>query len=279
MGIKIVTDSTADLSPELAQELEITVVPLYLRFGEKVYRDGVDIGADEFYEKLEQSPVHPSTSQPTPGDFAAVYSQLAQEADGVLSVHISSKMSGTCSSALQGWEMARTKCPVEVVDSLSVSMGVGLLAMAAARLALMGAGLQAVLDEVRQMVPTIRMIAMFDSLKYLVLGGRLSKGKALLGTLLKVRPVLTVRDGELVQTGLARTHGRGVEKLLEFARKGRDIQEMAIVHSTSPDEAGSLKAHLSAFIAEEKIHLARLGSALGVHGGPGTLILALRERR
>jgi len=276
--VKIVTDSTSDLPPQVAEELGITVVPVYLRFGDKVYRDGVDISHDEFYQKLVTSPVHPSTSQPSPLDFANVYSKLFEETDAVVSVHLSSKTSGTYESALRGRQMVGPGCRIEVIDSFLVSMGLGLTVMAAARLARAGESLQAVMDEIRQVILQIRMLAVFDTLKYVLLGGRISRARALVGTLLNVKPLLTMRDGELVQAGLARTRGKGVERLFDFAKNALNIQELAIVHSTTPDEASSLRKRIASIVDEGRIHIARLGPALGAHGGPGALIVALREK-
>ena len=278
MPVRVVTDSSSDLSPQVAQELGITVVPLYLHFGDKVYRDGVDINHDEFYQKLVDSPVHPTTSQPPPLDFAEIYNGLARETDEVVSLHLSSKTSGTYSSALRGKEMMREGCRIEVVDTLSVSMGLGLIAMAAARLAKAGESLQGVMDEISQAIYATRIIGLFDTLRYLLLGGRIGKAKALLGTLLNVKPLLTMRDGEILPLGMARTRARGVERLIDFVKSALHVQELAIIHSTTPDEASSLKERIAAFLAEDRIHIARLGPALGVHGGPGTLVLALREK-
>ena len=278
MTVKIVTDSTSDLSPQVAQELGITVVPVYVRFGEKVYRDGVDISKDELYQKLVASPIHPATSQPSPGDFADVYRKLAKETDEIVSIQVTSKLSGTYNSALQGREMAGVGCHIEVVDSLSVSMGLGLITMAAARLAGSGESLPAVMEEIRQCVPRIRTLGVFDTLKYLLRSGRLGKAKALLGSVLNVKPLLTMRDGELLPAGLARTRSKGIDRLFDLVKNALNIQELAIVHSTTPDEAGSLKERIASIFDRERIHIARLGPALGVHGGPGTLILALREK-
>ena len=278
MPVRVVTDSGSDLSPQVAQELGITVVPLYLHFGDKVYRDGVDINQDEFYQKLVDSPVHPTTSQPPPLDFAEIYSRLAKETDEVVSLHLSSKTSGTYSSALRGKEMIREDCRIEVIDTLSVSMGLGLIAMAAARLAKAGESLQGVMDEVSQAIYATRIIGLFDTLRYLLLGGRIGRAKALLGTLLNIKPLLTMRDGEILPLGMARTRARGVERLIDFVKSALHVQELAIIHSTTPDEASSLKERIAAFLAEDRIHIARLGPALGVHGGPGTLLLALREK-
>ena len=210
MVVKIVTDSAADLPTQLAQQLGITVVPVYLRFGDEVYRDGVDIEGDEFYQRLENSPVHPTTSQPTPEDFASVYRELSKETDEIVSVHIPQKLSGTYNSALQGRELAAAKSHVEVVDSFSVSMGLGLIVMAAARLAQAGVGLQGVMEEIKQAIPQIHLLGVFDTLKYLLLGGRISRAKAIVGSVLNVKPLITIRDGELVPAGLARTRAKGV---------------------------------------------------------------------
>jgi len=278
MTVKIVTDSTSDLSPELVQQLGIIVVPVYLRFGDEVYRDGVVISQDEFYQKLVESPVHPSTTQPTPADFADVYSKLSRETDEIISIQITSKLSGTYNSALQGRELVTGSCRIEVVDSLSGSMGLGLVAMAAARLAEAGESLEGVMDEIRQAIPQIRLLGLLDTLKYLLRGGRIGKAKALLGSVLNVKPLITMRDGEIVPAGQARTRSKGIERLFDFVKIALNIQELAIVHSTTPDEAGSLKERIASIFDKRHIHIARLGPALGVHFGPGTLILALREK-
>lgn len=278
MTVKVVTDSTADLPESTARELGITVVPVYVRFGETVYRDGVDITHDEFYQRLQEGPVHPTTSQPAPADFANVYRELSREADAVVSIHVTSKLSGTCNSALQGKDMTDAKCPIEVVDSCSVSMGLGLIAIAAARVARAEENLPRVMAEARQAINHLRMLAVFDTLKYLLKGGRIGKAKALLGSLLNVKPLLTMRDGELSPVGLTRTRAKGLERLFEMAKNALDIQELAIVHSTTPGEANSLRERIASFLDMKKIHLSRLGPALGAHGGPGALILALREK-
>jgi len=276
--VKVVTDSTADLPAPTARELGITVVPVYVRFGETVYRDGVDISQDEFYQRLQESSVHPTTSQPAPADFADVYRTLSKEADALVSIHVTSKLSGTCNSALQGKEMIDTRCHIEVVDSCSVSMGLGLIAIAAAKVARAGDSLPRVMAEARQAITHLHMLAIFDTLKYLHQGGRIGKAKALLGGLLNVKPVLTMRDGELSPVGLTRTRSKGIERLYELAKNALDVQELAIVHSTTPGEASSLRERIASFLDMKKIHLSRLGPALGVYGGPGTLIIALIEK-
>ena len=278
MTVKIVTDSTADISPELAQRLDITVVPVYLTFGDKTYRDGVDVGVDEFYQKLESSPVHPTISAPSPGDFTAVYETLAKETDEIVSIHLSSKASATYTAALQAKEACgETGCRIEVVDSQWVTMALGLITMAAAGAAQAGQNMHQVLEGVQKSITRVRVLGVFDTMKYLVLGGRISKATGLVGSVLNVKPLVTMREGEVVAAGIARTRSRGVERLYRLVENSASIQNLAIVHATTPGEARSLAERMSSILDKERIHIARLGLGLGVHGGPGTLIVALRE--
>ena len=278
MNIKIVTDSTADLPPRLASELGITVVPAYVHFGDDVYRDRVDISEDEFYRRLLSDPIHPSTEPPSPQDFADVYQKLSQEADGIISIHISSKLSATYNSALRGKELVETECPIEVVDSQLVTMGLGLLTTAATTAAKSGKSLPLVVEEIRQVIPSICLFGLFDTLKYLALGGRIGKAKALLGSVLNVKPILTMKDGELEPAGQVRNRDNGINELFDFVKNAADIQDLAIVYSTTPDEAKSLAERMGSIFTKEQIRLARLGPALGVHGGPGILFVALRVK-
>ena len=278
MAIKVVTDSTADLQDQLVKELGITVVPVYVRFGDKVYRDRVDISEDEFYKRLTHDPVHPSTVQPGPQDFLEAYQKLSPDADGIISIHVSSKLSGTCNSALMAKDMLEGGCPVEVVDSETLSMSLGLIVIAAAQMAKAGESLDKVVEAAKQAIPKIHLFALLDTLEYLKKGGRIGKVKALLGSVLSVKPMLATKDGELVPVGQVRTRAKGVDKLFNFVKEAGNIQDLAIVHSTTPDEARNLAERIGSVFDREKIRIARLGPGLGVHGGPGTLIVTIRER-
>jgi DegV family protein with EDD domain len=277
LAIKVVTDSGADISLEVAKELGITIVPVYIYFGDKAYKDGVDIGPDELYKRLVEGPVYPTTTQPMPADFANAYGNLSKDADAIVSVHLPTKVSGTCNAALQGIEIAKPKCEVHVVDSFSVSVGLGIIAMAAARVAKAGGNLAEVLEETNKAVSQTQIRGLLDTLHYLLKGGRITKAKALVGTLLKVKPILTIRDGEIVQAGMARSYAKGIEQLFEFVRSYSKLQEVAIAHSTVPEEAKTLKNRIASIIGEEHIHMSRVGAGLGVHGGPGTLLMAARS--
>ncbi len=277
MTVKIVTDSTADLPEELVKELGITVVPVYVRFGDKVYRDRVDISEDEFYERLTHDPVHPNTTQPTPQDFVDVYQKLSQEADGIVSIHLTGKLSGTCNSALMARETVGKECPIEVVDSETLSMALGLVVIAAATAAKAGESMDKIVEAAKQAMPKIRLLFLLDTLEYLKKGGRIGKAKALLGSILKVKPMLTLKDGELVPAGQARTRAKGMDKLVEFVQSAANIQDLAVVYNTTPDEAQTLAERIGSVFDKEKIRMSRVGPALGVHGGPGAMIVAFRE--
>lgn len=279
MAVKIVTDSSADLPAELIKELGISVVPLYVRFGDEVYRERVSITDDEFYQKLVHGPVHPVTIQPGPQDFVEVYKKLVQEADGIVSIHLSSKLSGTYNSALQAKEMVgEGGCPIEVVDSGSITMAMGLVCIAAAEAAKAGKDLEQVLDGVKQNVPNAHLLALFDTLKYLQLGGRIGKAKALLGSILNVKPLITLKDGEVMPAGQARTRAKGIERLIDFVKSASSIEAVAVGYSTTPDEAQTLAKRLASIFTKEPVKIARLGTTLGVHAGPGTLVVVLKGK-
>jgi DegV family protein with EDD domain len=256
----------------------ITVVPVYLRFGDEVFRDGVDISADEFYRRLSHDTIHPSTTQPSPQDFTDVYKGLIQKADGIVSIHVSGKLSGTCNSALQGKAAAGKECPIEVIDSQVVTMGLGQLAIAANTLARSGRSLPQVVEQVKQMIPRIHVLGLLDTLKYLALGGRIGKVQALLGSILNVKPMLTIKDGALAPAGRVRSRAKGIDILFDFVKNAADIQDLAVVYNTAPDEAQAFVTRLGSLFPEEKIRLTQLGPALGVHAGPGILFVTLRGR-
>jgi DegV family protein with EDD domain len=261
----------------VAKKLGITIVPVYIYFGDKAYKDGVDIGPDELYKRLVEGPIYPTTTQPMPVDFAKTYGELSKDADSIVSIHLSAKVSGTYNAALQGVEAAKPKCEVHVVDGFSVSVGLGIIAMTAARAVKAGGNLEEVLKETRKAISQTQIRAVLDTLHYLLKGGRITKTKALVGTLLKVKPILTMREGEMVQAGMARSYAKGIEQLFDFVKSRPKLQEVAIAHSTVPEEAAAFKKRVASIIGEEQILMSRVGAGLGVHGGPGALLVATRN--
>jgi len=277
MTVKIVTDSTSDIPEQLAEELGITVVPVYVVLGGKSFRDRVDIGAEEFYSRLSQDSLFPSTSVPSPKDFAEVYNRLAKETDEIVSIHLTSKESGTYNSALLATELVDKRCRIEVIDSLSVSMSCGLLVIAAAKEARAGAGIDRVAELVRRSIPHMHLLIMLDTLKYVVKGGRLGRTQGLLGTVLRVRPLLTLREGDLSVAGVTRTKVKAVERLYDFVKGFPRVEEVAVAYTTTHDEAKLLADRIKALFPEAPLYLARVGPSLGTHAGPGAMGVAVRE--
>ncbi|MFC1874537.1 DegV family protein [Chloroflexota bacterium] len=275
--VKVVTDSTSDIPAEIANNLGITIVPCYVRFGKEVFRDGVDINNEGFYKKLITSDIHPNTAQPSPGDFVDVYNKLAESTDSIVSIHISSKLSGVYNSALQAKKLVDSKCQIEVVDSLFNSVGLGLITIAAAKLANSGVKIQPVLEEITKAISQIKMLGIFDTLKYMIRGGRITKLKGTIVSVIGIKPMLTFRDGEVVQAGLARTYSKGIDKLVAYVKNNMPIIDLSIAHSAFKEGAIGLKRRLADIFPEERILISELGPALGVHGGPGVLLVAIRR--
>jgi len=274
MTIRIVTDSASDIPHGLAQKLGITIVPLTVAFGKDVYRDGVDLSADEFYDKLVGSKALPKTSQPSVATFVDAYRTLAQQHSEIISIHLSSKLSGTYNAALEAKKAVEKDCHVEVVDSEMVSMGAGLIVISAAKAIRGGAHFRETIDIVHQSIPQAHLIAFFQTLKYLEKGGRLGKGKALLGSLLHVKPIITVREGEVQPFGVARTTKGAIHRLYDFARTLLRIRELSIIYTTASKELELLAKLLDTLFPLGRIHIAQAGSTLGTHTGPGTLAVS-----
>jgi len=276
MNIQVITDSTSDIPPETAEQLGIRVVPIYVRFKDMVYLDGVTIQGDEFYRMLETSPYHPATSQPTPEDFEKVYSDYCEDVDGIISIHISSKISGTCNSAKIAQKMLKSRCPIEVIDSGFNSGGLALAAMAAARIAKSGRDFTEAIAEIRKTLGNIDMFGMFETMKYLARSGRVSRTIVTAANVLNVMPLLTFSDGEIIRTGLVRSIGKGMDHIYKFVESKKNIAELVIAHSEVTERAEKLKKRLSWLFPEDHISIIKLGAGLGVHGGPGVLLAAVR---
>lgn len=276
MVVKIVTDSGSDLPCDLVKQYDIAIVPVYIFFGSQAYKDGIDITPDELYSRLIEGSIHPTTAQPMPVDFANMYTELSKDYDEILSIHLSSKVSGTYNSAIQGRKMYSGKAKIEVVDSQSLSMGLGLIALALARLARSGIGLEDLVKEALNICTKIKIFGVLDTLKYLLAGGRVTKSKAIIGSILNIKPVLTLKDGEIVQYAMERSYSKGMDRIVKILKGIGEIAELAIVYSTDLEKAEILKHKLIDFVSEEKILTARLGAGLGVHGGPGTLFTTVR---
>ena len=277
MTVAVVVDSTSDIPAGLREQLNIAVVPLTIIFGNQQYRDGVDLSNDEFYARLEQGSVHPTTSQPSQGDFLETYERLAKQHDGIVSIHISGKLSGTVRSAQQAADMVQD-VPIRIVDSGSVSMGCGFLGLEAAEMARAGKSADEIAAALEEMVPRIRLWAVLDTLKYLERGGRIGKGRALLGTLLNVKPMITIR-GEVLPGERVRTHKKAIGRMVELASEEAPYRHLAVLYSTGREYAEELADRLSQIHPRDQIMVSQLTGVIGVHGGPGVQgVTGIKER-
>jgi len=278
LTIKIVTDSTADISPDVAVALDITVVQSYVRFGDDVYRDGVDITSSDFFEKLSQTNLHPTTSEPTPEDFAGVYSDCSKKAEHILSIHISGRMSRICESAAKGKELANSISEIDIIDSRLVSAGLASVVMFAAKLVKAGETYESVFEKTQAALEDVQVLGIFDTTKGLVFSDRVSIGILALADIAGMMPLLTVDDGVLTRAGLVRTYSEGVEKLLRFVESDMpEVRDMVITYSVIPEQAAEFKARMGRIIPEENINMAQFGAAVGVHSGPSALMVAFRR--
>lgn len=271
MTVHIVTDSTSDIPHDLADELHITVVPLSITFGTESFRDGLDLSADEFYARLQESKHLPTTSQPPPALFEYAYRHLASQGD-VVSIHVSQKFSGTVEAARTA---AREVAPdrISIVDTGSVSMGLGLCVLAAARLARDGGSREECAAAAAAVAERLRIAVAFETLEYLRRGGRIGRATAFLGGLLHLKPILTVKDGEAHPVTRVRSRAKAIDALFSLCADGA-VSEVAILHTTTPEDAEALVARVRAAVPSVEIHTGRFGPVLGVHGGPGLLGLA-----
>ena len=276
MAVKVVTDSTSDLPPDLAASLGITVLPVNVHFGTTVFKDGVEMTADEFYDRLVTGTELPTTSAPSIGEFIQLYEDVGRQSDEILSIHISSKLSGTYNSAIQGQKQVNTAASIEVVDSQQASMGLGMTAIAAARAAAQGADLKEVTNVATRAISQAQCTALMDTLEFLQRGGRVGRARALFGSILNIKPMIIVRDGEVHELGKARTFAKALVRLQAVARESAPIDSLSVLHATSPQIAQQMAEDLSGLLTvDKKPFIARFGPALGTHLGPGAVGISL----
>jgi DegV family protein with EDD domain len=274
--IAVVTDSTADIPRHLVEELGIHVVPQILIMGDRTWLDGIDIDPPAFYELLRTSPDFPSSSQPSVVNFQEVFTELSRDADGVIAVLISDELSGTLNSAHMAAENL-PDLPLEIIDTRSVSIQLGLIALEVARSAAAGADLQTVAGLARSMIGRVHVYFVVDTLEYLHRGGRIGAAARLFGTALNLKPILTIKDGIVTPVTKVRSRRKAIETLFQVIEEqvaGADRVHMAVLHVAAPDEAADLAEKVEArFQPVEMIH-AECGPVVGAHAGPGTLGIA-----
>jgi len=244
-------------------------VPALVQFGDRVFRDGVDLSTNEFYHKLQINSVLPRTSAPSPGTFNEVYSQLAREANGIVSIHVSAEMSSTCDAARVG--SVDLKCPISIIDSQTASMACGLLVIVAARAARDGASLSEIEALVQAAVPRTVTYGVFGTLEYLYKGGRIGRAQAFIGSMLKLNPILAIKAGEILPIARVRTRPKAIERLCEILQDLGLPQEMSVMSTTEPEEAEALAQRLAPMFPPQRMYRASIGPAMGTYVGPGAV--------
>jgi DegV family protein with EDD domain len=273
--IAVVTDTCASLPPDLAKSLQIELVPYYIHRGNETLRDLVDIGHEEFFRWLSTADTLPTTANPGPGDYLAAFSHVAERADGIVSIHMTSRGSGAYQSGCIAREMAQAELPglpIEVIDTGQVSMVHGWAAIEAARMAQAGADLSQVAAAAHHVAKTGWMIQPADTLKYLYMGGRIGRAQHLVGSLLNVKPLIGMEDGIIIPLGQARSRSKAYAKMLDLMRERSPVHvpiKIAVTHVATPEQAEVLLAMVEHTFQCRESLISELSPALGVHTGPG----------
>lgn len=276
MGIRIVTDSTADLTVEQARDLEITVVPLTVFFGDDSYLDNVELDNAAFYQKLQVSKELPRTSQPSPAAFQEAYIRLINEgADGILSVHLSSELSGTYQSACTARDSLPDdvkKVPIEIVDSQSISVGMGYPLLKAVEEVRQGQSLEEIKEHLLDRLARTRILAVLDTLEFLKRGGRIGTARAMLGNMLSVKPIVSLKDGKVVPVEQPRTRSKAYARVAQLVQDMGPLEHLYIAEAS--EEVGKQLIETLKTVYADPIQTCKLGGVLGTHTGPGTAAIS-----
>jgi DegV family protein with EDD domain len=276
--IALVTDSTAYLPPEVLERLDVPVIPLNVIWGDQVLKDGVDILPNAFYERLSTDEVMPTTSQPSAGEFVDFFQQVAEEkrVDSIVGFFISSELSGTVASA----EAAKGLLPdlqIEVVDSRSTSMGLGFQVMEAAEVAQSGGSMSEILEAARRLRYRSQLLFVVNTLEFLHRGGRIGGARRLLGTALKIKPLLELEEGKIESLDQVRTKKKALARMFEVGqeRRGSDpVARAALLHANAAEECLALQEELQSCLEPREIFVTGVSPVVGTHTGPGTLGMA-----
>ncbi len=275
--IKIVTDSSVDLSAETVRDLDVTVVPLSITFGDKSYVDGRDIDAATFYRMLQSEPVHPRTAAPPAGLFEEAYRRLAAEGHEIVAIMLADTLSGTYNSAA----LAARNVPearITLIDSHAVSMAMGMLVIRAARMAQEGKTVEEIEAAVRALIPRLELLLMTDTLTYLQRGGRIGRASSLVGSMLNIKPIISLRDGQVVPVQRVRTRGKALQEMAAIAKGWAPLDDVYIMHTVAPDVAAEFAAMIRPLCDGKDVPILPLGPVVGVHLGPGSVgVTALRH--
>jgi DegV family protein with EDD domain len=275
--VKVITDSVSDITPDLAEKWGITVVPLHIHFGTETFLDRVDLKAEEFYHRLEKSKSLPTTSTVTSKEMAALFDRLAEDTDEILGIYLGTKLSATYEMALKAKEEVKNKsCKIEVIDSRGAVMKQGLLTLEAAKMAKEGKKISEIEAYIRESIPRVHLRGTFDTLEYLRKGGRIGRAQSLIGSILKVNPIVTIEDDGVVgPCGRERNRARAMEYLYNFVLGFKNIKALAVEYGTHRDEAEALADRFSVVFPREDIIISTTSPVVGTHTGPSIIVVSV----
>lgn len=275
--VNIVCDSTADIPAELYEKLGIEMVPINIIFGTDSFRDRIDITPEQFYKRLSESEVYPTTAAQSPGYFAELYTKLSRKTDEILVILFSSKISATYESAIQAREMVGNIAKIEIVDSLQTCGALGLVVIKVAEEAQKGAMLNDLVELAKDWCSRAHSYVVFDTLEYLIKGGRIGRAQALLGGLLRITPVLTLRDGVVTPVQRTRSRAQAIETLVNLVKGAKKIDALMIEHASTPDDLELLANKIADYYPREKTYRSFYSPVIGAHTGPHALCVDFIE--
>jgi len=278
MTVRVVTDSACDLSDTLVEAMRIEVVPLSIRFGDDELVDREELSPEEFWDRLRSSTALPETSAPSAGKFEERFRGLIDRgATGIICINLSSRLSATMQAAQVAANAVRDQCPIVVIDSRTVSMGLGALCLTAARRAADGAKLEEIVEDVLSRRDRTRLFGALDTLEYLKKGGRIGNARALLGSMLSIKPIVEVHEGAVEEAGKVRTRSKALHLLAEKA-KAQPIDSLAVLHGQAPDVEDLLDM-LGEIFPRDDIVTGLVGPVIGTHAGPGVIGVSFQVSR
>jgi DegV family protein with EDD domain len=275
MTVKIITDSLGDVPAEIVKKLDITVIPIHVLFGTESYQDGVDLTTEQFYARLINSKTLPTTAVPALGTFIAAYDKVPDDYQDIIVITISHKLSGTFETATRAVEMAKKQRRIKVIDSLHVIMGEGMLVVQAAEAAKAGASFDEIVKKVEKNILRIEERMAFDTLEYLKRGGRIGAAQAFLGSILKLNPVLGMRDGEIYPFARERSRTKAIDALYNFVIGYHNVEAIAVEDATTPEEADVLTKKLRNQFPDKTIYRSKVGAVIGAHVGPSVIAVSV----
>jgi len=272
--IKIVSDSTCDLPADWLREYDITVVPINIQFGTETYYEGVTIDPSTFYKMIEETGIFPTTSQPSVGEFAQVYRRLAKDADSILSIHVTGKLSGTCQSAELAKQEVADEVEVHVFDTLGGSAGMGFMCVEAARLIQAGRSVEEILHRLEEMRERINIFLTMDTLEFVRRSGRVGALKFAFGSVLNLKPIVVLEEGLLEAKENLRSRKKALTRLLELTQEAVGTSKpinLAVIHAVAPKEAEEMLERAKGIFNCQEAFIADLAISLAVQFGPGTV--------